>query len=84
MHTTKLSSKGQVIIPKFIRTSHNWMPGQDLVVIEMEDGVLLKPKTPFPPTTLKEVAAILMYQGEPKTLEDMQNAIKKGIKEKFL
>ncbi|MEZ5581437.1 MAG: AbrB/MazE/SpoVT family DNA-binding domain-containing protein [Candidatus Competibacteraceae bacterium] len=57
METTKLSSKGQVIIPKPFRAAHGWEPGQELVVINTGDGVLLKPKTPFQETNLEEVAA---------------------------
>lgn len=83
MITTKLSSKGQVIIPKPIRVAHHWMTGQDLVVIEMGDGILLKPKTPFPATTLQDVASCLKYEGKAKTLDDMQSAIKKGVMERF-
>lgn len=41
METTKLSSKGQVIIPKHIRESHHWTAGLELQVIEFEGGILL-------------------------------------------
>ena len=80
MDTTKLSSKGQVIIPKPLRTSHHWEAGQELVVIDVGDGVLLKPKTPFPESNISDVASCLKYKGKTKTLEDMDAAIKKGIK----
>ena len=83
METTKLSSKGQVIIPKPLRTAHHWETGQELVVIDMGDGVLLKPKTPFPETSIKDVASCLKYKGKTKSLEDMENAIKKGVENKF-
>ena len=82
METTKLSSKGQVIIPKPFRTAHRWEPGQELVVIDTGDGVLLKPKTPFQETRIEDVAACLRYDGEPKTLDDMEQAIKQGVKER--
>jgi AbrB family looped-hinge helix DNA binding protein len=81
METTKLSSKGQVIIPKPLRTAHRWEPGQELVVIDTGDGVLLKPKTPFQEASIEEVAACLRYDGEPKTLDDMEQAIRHGVKE---
>jgi len=80
METTKLSSKGQVIIPKPLRTAHHWKAGQELIVIDVGDGVLLKPKTPFPESNIKDVASCLKYKGKAKTLEDMDAAIKKGIK----
>jgi AbrB family looped-hinge helix DNA binding protein len=83
METTKLSSKGQVIIPKPFRTAHHWEPGQELVVIDTGDGVLLKPKTPFQETKIDDVASCLLYVGKPKTLDDMEQAIKRGVKERF-
>lgn len=78
MNTTKLSSKGQVIIPKSSRTAHRWETGQELVVIDTEDGVLLKPKKPFPPSKLKDLAGCLTYAGKPKTLDEMEQAIREG------
>jgi len=83
MNTTKLSSKGQVIIPKPIRMAHQWDVGQELIVIDTGDGVLLKSKTPFPETSIDEVAACLKYSGKTKTLEDMEQAIKKATLERF-
>ena len=83
MTTTKLSSKGQVIIPKSFRTAHHWEPGQELIVINTDDGVLLKPKMPFIETNIEEVASCLHYTGKTKSLEDMEEAIKLGIKERF-
>lgn len=81
MEITKLSSKGQVIIPKALREAHNWEVGQEFIAIDMGNGILLKPKKPFPETTLDDVAGCLKYQGTPQTLEDMENAICKGVEE---
>ncbi len=80
MTTTKLSSKGQVIIPKPIRSSHHWEPGQELVVIDTGDGILLKPATLFDETSLGDVAGCLKYTGPRKSLADMDVAIRKGAK----
>jgi AbrB family looped-hinge helix DNA binding protein len=55
METTKLSSKGQVIIPKAFRSTHHWEPGLELMVIDTGDGLLLKPKATFAPSDLSEV-----------------------------
>ena len=49
MANTRLSSKGQVIIPRSYLDAHHWKAGQELVVIDTEEGVLLKPARPFPP-----------------------------------
>lgn len=81
MKTTRMSSKGQVIIPKALRESHHWEEGQELIAIDMGDGILLKPKKPFPETTLDRVAGCLKYRGTPKSLEDMEDAIRQGVEE---
>lgn len=79
--TTRLSSKGQVIIPRQVRTTHNWKCGQELEVVDVGDGVLLKPKKPFPETTLAEVAGSLGYHGKARTIEEMDEAIRRGARE---
>jgi len=83
MNTTRLSSKGQVIIPKPLRASHHWETGQELVVVDVGDGVLLKPKTPFDVTSVKDVASCLRFKGKTRTLDDMKAAIEKGIMDKY-
>ena len=75
MSTTRLSSKGQVMIPKHIRVVHCWEPGMELEVVECEGGVLLRPKAPFAATSLDEVAGCLpsqVYLGD----EDIQKKLK--------
>jgi len=44
---------------------------------------MIKPKKPFLQTTLSEVAGCLKYEGPPKTIEDMNDAIGQGIKEQW-
>lgn len=59
METTRLSTKGQVIIPKPLRTALRWQPGQELEVIETQDGLLLRARGPFEPSRLQDVAGML-------------------------
>ena len=82
MDTTRLSSKGQVIIPKPVRSAHHWEAGQELVVIDVGDGVLLRPRAAFRETTLDSVAGCLAYSGRAKTLGDMEAAIERGAKDR--
>ena len=82
MQTTKLSSKGKVIIPKTFRSRYNWRTGQELSVIDTGDGILLKPSHPFKKTELDHVAGILKYSGKPVSLDEMEAAIKKGAMER--
>ena len=83
VEVTRLSSKGQVIIPKALRASHNWEAGQELMAIDVGDGILLKPKKPFPETTLAQVAGCLKYPGKPKSLDDIEDAIRQGVMEQW-
>ncbi len=82
MLSTKLSSKGQIVIPKIMRRQYNLHTGQKLNIIDTGEGILLQPSTSFHKTTVEEVAGILSYSGEPVSLEEMQAAIKIGAIER--
>jgi AbrB family looped-hinge helix DNA binding protein len=75
MPTTRLSTKGQLILPKEIRTSRAWGPGTEFTIEETKDGILLRPTRRFPRTTLDQVVGCLKYQGKAKTLAEMDSAI---------
>jgi AbrB family looped-hinge helix DNA binding protein len=81
MNKTRLSSKGQVIIPKSSRDTHHWEAGQELVVIDTDEGVLLKPARTVAPASLEELAGCLKYTGPARTLEDMERAIQQGAQQ---
>jgi len=80
METTRLSSKGQIILPKSVRESHHWVPGTEFVVVDTPDGILLRPAKSFPPSRLEEVVGCTGYKGPTKTLQDMEDAIERGVK----
>lgn len=81
MQVIKLSSKGQVVVPKSIRDRYNWHTGQELNVIDTGEGIVLKSAQPFKPTTIDQVAGRLKYTGRPVSLDEMEMAIKKGALE---
>ncbi len=90
METTKLSSKGQVILPTSVRRARNWQPGTTFSVENVEDGVLLKPLQPFKPTKLDSVFGCLQANGKvatksrkpasPASIESMDKAIVKTLR----
>jgi len=80
MSTARLSSKGQLIIPKPIRKAHGWDTGQELEVIDTEEGILLKSKCPFKQTSMADVVGSLLYSGEARTVAQMHEAIARGVK----
>jgi AbrB family looped-hinge helix DNA binding protein len=73
--TVRLSTKGQVILPKWIRQRRHWEAGTRLVVEETADGVLLKSAPLFKPTRPEDVFGCLKYSGKPKTLEEMDAGV---------
>lgn len=79
MPITRLSSKGQVIIPKAIRSAYHLEIGQELEVEITPEGILLKAKKSLPTSTIDEVAGCLAYQGKAKTIAEMDDAIRLGI-----
>ena len=38
METTRLSNKGQIVVPKRIREAHGWEAGSEFAVSETPDG----------------------------------------------
>ena len=80
METTKLSSKGQVILPAAIRAANQWKAGVEFAVEDTGDGVLLRPLKPFAASTLEEVTGCAGYTGKAHTLEEMDKAITAEIK----
>jgi len=80
METTKLSSKGQVILPASIRAANQWKAGVEFAVEDTGDGVLLRLLKPFSATTLDDVAGCARYAGKARTLEEMDKAITAEVK----
>ncbi len=69
MVTTRLSSKGQIVIPKWLRERYNWQAGDSVVVIDTGTGVLLSSERAFPPTTLDDVLNAIHYEGPAYSVE---------------
>jgi AbrB family looped-hinge helix DNA binding protein len=80
METTRLSTKGQIILPKSIRESRSWTPGTEFTVEETAEGVLLRPAARFPRTRIEDVAGCLRYKGKPKTLAEMDAGVRREVK----
>lgn len=75
MARTRLSSKGQVIIPKAVRDARGWRAGQELIVEDRGDAVALRPARPFPPTSVDDLLGCTGYTGPRLSLDDMEAAI---------
>jgi AbrB family looped-hinge helix DNA binding protein len=79
METTRLSTKGQIILPKGIRVSRAWKPGTEFTVEESGDGVLLRPAAGFPATRLEDVAGCLSTGRKPRTEAQLRAAIGREV-----
>lgn len=73
--TTRVSTKGQVILPKAIREHRHWQEGTELLVEDRPEGVLLTPAPHFVQTKPKDVYKSLVFNGKPKTLAEMDAGI---------
>jgi AbrB family looped-hinge helix DNA binding protein len=80
METTKLSSKGQVVIPKSLRNTHRWETGLEFLVIDTGDGLLLKPKGPFAPVELSEVAGMFKHKVAARSDEEIETALRENVR----
>jgi AbrB family looped-hinge helix DNA binding protein len=75
MQTTRLSSKGQIILPKSVRDAHHWEPGTEFAVEPMGDGVILRPVKSVAHSRLEDVAGCLRVSGPPRSIAEMDAAI---------
>ena len=79
MQTARLSTKGQISLPKNIRASRAWGPGTEFTIEETADGVLLRPAKRFSKTSLDEVAGFLRSKRKPKSLAQMGAAVRHEV-----
>lgn len=81
METVKLSTKGQLVIPKEIRQAHHLAVGTEFVVSFVGDEIRLTPLPMFPRTTVADAAGLLAQRGrkgmsEAKTRTSISKALK--------
>jgi AbrB family looped-hinge helix DNA binding protein len=86
METTKVSTRGQVVIPKELRKSYHWDVGQELDVIDTGDGLLLKARPSRDSASWDDVVGCLSHlaKGKPKaTKEQMRTAVRDMAAKRF-
>jgi AbrB family looped-hinge helix DNA binding protein len=77
---TRLSTKGQLIIPKALRDRHGWAAGTELVVEDRVDGVIVRLAKSLPPTDFEDLVGSTGYRGPARSLDDMEAAIARGAR----
>jgi AbrB family looped-hinge helix DNA binding protein len=76
----RLSTKGQLVIPKEIRERHGWSPGIELVLEDLGDRVVLREIRNLPETRLEDLVGCTGYRGPARTLKEMEAGIAEGAR----
>lgn len=73
----KISSKGQLVLPKAVRDAFGLGPGSEVEIESVGDTIVLRPhsRKARRKYTIDEVAGFLKYDGPPVTIEDMERGI---------
>ena len=81
MLITRVSTKGQVILPKALRDKKKWPAGTKLEIIERPEGIMLKPLPGKKPYTIRDLAGCLQnyYSGPPVKIEDMDRLMDEAL-----
>jgi AbrB family looped-hinge helix DNA binding protein len=73
--STRLSTKGQIILPKSVRDARQWKPGTEFSIETTKEGVLLRPIRRSAGTKLADLYGFLKYSGPPKSIKEMDRGI---------
>ena len=77
METVKVSSKGQIVIPKLLRDAFAIVPGTQFVISAEGDEIRLRPAPALHPTRVIDGLGLLARKGRKKmSEEDTKNAIR--------
>ncbi len=77
----KLTSKGQITIPKSIRTQLRLKPGKSVLFIPEGKDVVMRPKVKDSLSGLEEIRDELEREGKLFTEREIKQMIKEGKKE---
>jgi AbrB family looped-hinge helix DNA binding protein len=81
VETVKLSTKGQLVIPKELREAHHLAVGTEFVVSFVGDEIRLTPLPMFPRATVAHAAGLLARRGRNGPSEEQSRAsISKTLK----
>lgn len=85
METTRVSTKGQVVLPKSVRDMQRWEPGQELEVINAGGYVILKKAATKGGRGIENLVGILSRyrKDKPATDEEMHEAVLEAAAESW-
>ncbi len=76
--TTKLSSKGQLVIPKELREQLHWEAGTELTLVPTGHGIFLQLSVKKAKHNLADLRGMLKYDGPPILLEELCKPVDLG------
>jgi AbrB family looped-hinge helix DNA binding protein len=79
---TRVSSKGQVVLPKSLREDLDWRSGTELTIERRDDSVVLRRKNTIRPTTIDEVIGIFKVD-RPIGDEEIERGIEAGYRARW-
>lgn len=80
---TKVSTKGQIVLPKAIRDRRGWGAGAELVIEERPEGVLLRGSPKPEPTRVEDVFGSLGPVDRVVSIEEMNEAVLKEARDRW-
>jgi AbrB family looped-hinge helix DNA binding protein len=81
---TKVSTKGQVVLPKAIRDKRGFGPGAELIVEERPEGVLLRPAPKVGATRVEDVFGMLGPVDRIVSIEEMHEGVLEEARRRWL
>jgi AbrB family looped-hinge helix DNA binding protein len=81
---TKVSTKGQVVLPKAIRDKRGFGPGAELIVEERPEGVLLRPAPKAGATRYEDVRGSLGPVDRVVSIEEMHEGVLEEARRRWL
>lgn len=82
METTRLSSKGQIVLPKSVRERHQWRAGTSFIIKTVPEGVLLQPVKALPETGIDALFGAAKWTGPRRSLAEMDRVVGREIKKR--
>ena len=81
MERARISSKGQIVIPKQIRDRHGWRPGTELAVIDSAGGVRIEALQRGKTLVAGDVFGCLQHKRKPLPIDRLAAPVKLGKKD---
>jgi len=76
MTKARLSTKGQLVIPKEMRERHGWPPGTELEVVDQGTHLLILSAAAPPVTEVENLVGCTGYSGPRRSLQQMEDAVR--------